>query len=130
MRTSRVVFAGIAVAAAAATTSAFTASNTGMGQTDTAGYGENTATGAVVTNVAYVPSATDGTYLQSVDFTVSTNVSGKSAELTLKSAGSPIHAPYACTMGGWGGSSMTITCAPTVQTRIDAFTGVGLTIVQ
>lgn len=131
MRTSRVVFAGIAVAAAAATTSAFTASNTGMGQTDTAGYGENTVTGTTVTNVAYTPLATDNTFLDYIVFTVTTDVTTKTSTLTLKSANTPIHAPYSCSpLAAWDTHSMTIKCAATDTPRIDAFDSVGLTVVQ
>ena len=48
MRKSRVLLAGVAVAAVAAATSAFTASNTFTGGSQTAivGYGETTVSGA------------------------------------------------------------------------------------
>ena len=55
MRKSRVLLAGVAVAAAAAATSAFTAGNTFQaGVQDTvAGYGEATVSGANITAIHY-----------------------------------------------------------------------------
>jgi hypothetical protein len=134
MRTSRVVFAGIAVAAAAATTSAFTASNTGMGSTtkDVAGYGENGVTGTHVSNVAYVPVGTDNTYLDYVLFTVTTNVSADTSTMTLKLANTPITTtPYSCTPSvAWDSTSMVLKCDVPDTTRIDSFDSVGLTVHQ
>ena len=70
MRMSRVLLAGVAVAGAVATTSAFTASNTITGGDDTAGYGEVTVSGVAVSNVAYTPLSSNAAKLDNVIFTV------------------------------------------------------------
>ena len=60
MRKSRVLLAGAAVAAAAVTTSAFTAGNTFTGVHNTiVGYGEATVTGANITAIDYNRDDTD-----------------------------------------------------------------------
>ena len=55
MRKSRVLLAGVAVAAAGVATSAFTASNTMPASV--AGYGQGAVTGATVTEIHYDPNA-------------------------------------------------------------------------
>ena len=73
MRMSRVLLAGVAVAGAVATTSAFTAGNTfdaSGALDDNAGYGQLTVTGVTVSNVAYVPLAADTSKLDNVVFTI------------------------------------------------------------
>ena len=70
MRKSRVLLAGVAVAAAGAATSAFTASNDFTAvATDVAGYGQVAVTGATVTNIDYTPVARTISKLDSVVFT-------------------------------------------------------------
>ena len=64
MRRSRVVFTGIAVAAAAVAGTAFTAQNTVPNSV--AGYGQSTVSGVVVSNIQYTPLAADNTYLDTV----------------------------------------------------------------
>jgi hypothetical protein len=148
MRTSRVVFAGIAVAAAAATTSAFTASNTydqAAKDNDVAGYGEVAVTGAQVTDVAYHALATDNTYLDYVVFTLGTDVSTQTATMTLKhsaitatSTPATVSLPYACTASTYDSTAhtMTETCsvAPdtthTDRATFESFDSVGLTVVH
>ena len=84
MRKSRVLLAGVAVAAAAITTSAFTASNTFTGlDNNVAGYGEVTAAGVNVSNIAYSPAALDATKLHSVVFTVDKDTTTMAAVMTL-----------------------------------------------
>jgi hypothetical protein len=75
MRKSRVLLAGVAVAAAGVATSAFTASNTfGTGVTDgSVGYGSYTVTGATVSKVVYTPD-TDPSKLASIEFTTTTPI--------------------------------------------------------
>jgi hypothetical protein len=131
---SRAVFAGVAVAGAAvAAGSAFTASNTfAAGATNYSGYGELTATGVTVTDIAYTPS-TDNTYLSSVAFTVTQDLtSSQTVKMTLKklSVGTtPVGAsPYACTQGT-GASSKVFTCAITGSpVQFTDFDTVGLTV--
>lgn len=130
MRTSRVVFTGIAVAAAAvAGTSAFTASNTVPNSV--AGYGQGTISGATVTNIQYTPLSTDNTYLASVVFTTSTNVTTETSTMTLKLGSTPLSgSPYSCTYSAYSAGSMTITCLTANNPAFTAFDTVGLTVVQ
>jgi hypothetical protein len=134
MRRSRVVFTGIAVAAAAVAGTAFTAQNTVPNSV--AGYGESTVSGVVVTTIQYVPLSTDNTYLDNVVFTTTTDVTGSSyiATMTLKSSGSPLGSglggPYSCTKSSYS-TTMTLTCAVAASTvKINDFTAVGLTVRQ
>ena len=69
MRKSRLVLVGVAVAAAAAVGSAFTAGNSFGTTKDIAGYGESTVTGATVTNIHYTVDSNDSSKLDSVEFT-------------------------------------------------------------
>lgn len=130
MRTSRVVFTGIAVAAAAAAgTSAFTASNTVPNSV--AGYGQGTISGATVTNIQYTPLSTDNTYLASVVFTTSTNVTTETSTMTLKLGATPLSgSPYSCTYSAYSAGTMTITCLTPNNPAFTAFDTVGLTVVQ
>jgi hypothetical protein len=148
MRTSRVVFAGIAVAAAAATTSAFTASNTYdqvAKDNDVAGYGEIGVSGATVTDVAYHAYDGDNTYLDHVVFTLSTDVRTQKATMTLKhtattnpSASATVSLPYDCTPSATFTTTMTETCSValsdgnggTTRPTFESFDSVGLTVVH
>src|SRR5687767_5175005 len=90
MRMSRVLLAGVAVAGAVATTSAFTASNTfgagASGDENVAGFAEATVSGATITNIAYNPH-TDASQLASVVFQASNDFAGSTnATMTLKLA--------------------------------------------
>jgi hypothetical protein len=133
MRKSRVLLAGVAVAAAAAATSAFTASNTSTVATSDlkAGYGEVVVSGVTVTNVTYNPLAADASKLDSVVFTTSDDVSTQHGALTLKKSGTPvtvIGSYSGCTMGAYTAGAMTITCSATDNPDIDSFDTVGLTV--
>jgi hypothetical protein len=119
MRKSRVLLAGVAVAAAAAGTTAFTGSNTfGASVPTVAGYGELAATGATVTNVHYVDTTTPGV-VDSVVFTTSTDVTNNTASMSVKNtvAGTEtvVGSPYTCAIAGTVGAQ-TITCATTATT--------------
>jgi hypothetical protein len=129
MRKSRVLLAGVAVAAAAVTTSAFTASNTL--DASQAGYGESAVTGAAVTNIVYTPWATDNAKLGEVVFTTSTDVTGLAATMMLREADGDIVGtnPYTCVIAGTVGTQ-TITCATADHPDLDSFVTVGLTVVQ
>lgn len=129
MRRSHVVLAGIAVAGAAVTGSAFTAAN--VVPNSVAGYGQGTVSGATISNIAYTPAPADNTNLASVVFTSSTNVTGRTATMTLKNGSSPVGtSPYSCTVGSWDGTSVPITCATPDSPPIASFNTVGLTVVQ
>jgi hypothetical protein len=131
MRRSRVVFTGIAVAAAAVAGTAFTATNTVPNSI--AGYGESTVTGVNVTTIAYTPQSSDNTYLDKVVFTTDTDVSGVAytATMTLKNGTSPLAVgTITCTKGTYS-TTMTLTCSvPASTVGLDDFTGVGLTVRQ
>jgi hypothetical protein len=129
MRTSHVVLAGVAVAAAAVTTSAFTAGNTL--QASKAGYGESTVTGATVTDIEYTAWSTDNARLGQVVFTTSTDVTGLTATMLLRNGANAIVGtnPYPCLITGTVGSQ-TITCATSDHPELDDFVTVGLTVVQ
>jgi hypothetical protein len=138
MRKSRVLLAGVAVAAAAAATSAFTASNTNsVALSDRkAGYGEVVVTGVTVTNTQYNPLAADASKLDTVVFTVTGNVTGQRATLTLKKAPSTVVGSYTCSPAT-SGSDTLITCdtatalgAGVVNPDITSFDTVGLTVVH
>jgi hypothetical protein len=135
MRTSRVVFAGIAVAAAAATTSAFTASNTVPASI--AGYGQAQITGVTVSDIGYKSLDADATKLKEVDFTVDNDVSAATynATMTLKSGGTAadttvVGTPYTCSIGSYSGGHLTITCLTADNPAYTSFTTVGLTVNQ
>ncbi|MEU2351100.1 hypothetical protein [Modestobacter sp. NPDC049651] len=134
MRKSRVLLAGAAVVtAAAAAGSAFTAGNDTSAVTNqVAGYGQVQVTGVKVTDIAYVPRTTDGTYLDGVDFTLDGNVTlddaVNDATLTLKSnADDVVGSPFTCVIV----SSSSITCDTTAQNvKFASFTHTGLTVVH
>ena len=130
MRTSRVVFAGIAVAAAAvAGTSAFTASNTVPDSV--AGYGEGTISGATVTDIQYTPKSSDNTYLAQVVFTTTDDVTNETSTMTLKQGSTTVGtSPYSCTYSAYSAGSMTITCLTADNPAFADFDTVGLTVVQ
>jgi hypothetical protein len=129
MRTSHVVLAGVAVAAAAVTTSAFTAGNTL--QASKAGYGQSSVTGATVSDIEYTPWATDNARLGQVVFTTSTDVTGLTATMLLREGDGDIVGtnPYSCIIAGTVGTQ-TITCATGDHPELDDFVTVGLTVVQ
>jgi hypothetical protein len=147
MRKSRVLLAGVAVAAAAAATSAFTNSNTVP--PSVAGYGQGAVTGAVVTNTHYVANTADPTILDSVVFTTSTHLTGTyTATLTFRTGvdpadgtGGTVIAPttgYACVeTTAWAAGSMQLTCDTTpalangnVTRHFTDYDGIGLSVVS
>ena len=114
MRMSRVLLAGAAVAAAAVTTSAFTAGNTFEPGVDQAivGYGEATVTGANITAIHYNRDATDESLMADVVWETDTDLSdlgANDATMTLKTTGGTVFvANYGCTIAV--GTPTTITC--------------------
>ncbi len=124
MRKSRVLLAGVAVAAAAAATSAFTASNDVSAGNAVLGYGEATVTGATVTAVAYNRDPANDGLLTDVVFTTSTPITTETAKMTLKD-GATVQGVYSCVLGGTA-PAQTFTCATTAP--IDSFDTVGLTV--
>ena len=132
MRMSRLLLAGVAVAAAGVAPSAFTASNTVPASV--AGTGQGAVTGAVVTNIHYVQNAADATKIDAVEFTSSTNLTGRTTTMTLKTTGGTVvvGTPYACGVKtAWDGSAIVMTCDTTGSTRTcDQFDSVSITVVQ
>jgi len=132
MRLSRVLIAGVAVAAAGVATSAFTASNNFAGvDNNVAGYGELVATGVNVTNIAYNPATTDAAKLHSVVFTVGSDTSSMAARMTLYSGASvPGGSASTCvSSSGTGGvAPFIVTCTLTADLLFTAFDKTGLTV--
>ncbi|MCW2745625.1 MAG: hypothetical protein JWM48_2175 [Mycobacterium sp.] len=132
MRKSTKIVGGVVIAGVvAATGSAFTASND-VPLTSTAGYGETAVTGATVSNISYA-LATDPSKLASVVFTATTDVTGKTAQMTLRTAGGVVGTAYPCSLGAYGTPTvgqMTITCLTADTPALASFTATGLTVSQ
>ena len=134
MRMSRVLLAGVAVAGAVATTSAFTAGNTfnaGATADDNAGYGELTVTGVTVSNIAYNPVAADPSKLDNIVFTVTEDTSNMDAFMVLSGSGGVLAGSSStCTYSLAAGPSHLITCDTPNTVEIVNITKVGLTVVS
>jgi hypothetical protein len=132
MRKSRVLLAGVAVAAAAAATTAFTGSNS-LPNT-VLGYGTSVASGAVVDTVKYTHAA-GSTTVTAVVFTTDSVVAGETATMQLQKKDATTHiegnvgTAYACNIPAPVGATYTITCDTTSGTLDFAdFDLVGLTV--
>jgi hypothetical protein len=131
MRKSRVLLAGVAVAAAAAATSAFTASNSLPSSGNVLGYGEVTVTGATISATHYTLVTGDKTRLDHIVFASSTDITGETATLTLKSTGGTVVVgTYTCTLGAYATGTMDVTCATGDTPLLSDFDTVGLTVVS
>src|SRR3954464_1068701 len=128
MRTSRLIFAGVGVAAAVAGTSAFTGSNSISPASNLAGYGEATVTGATVTDIVYTPASADATKLHTVVLTSSTDITHKVALMTLKLAGTQVGPPTSCTVGTTYTTTVDVTCTLATDTLFTAFHTIALTV--
>jgi hypothetical protein len=130
MRKSRVLLAGVAVAAAGVTTSAFTASNTFTpGLDNVAGYGELAATGVAVSNIAYHPATLDATKLHNVVFTVDQDTTTMAARMTLTLAGVVAGSSAStCVSTAAAGPVYTINCTLTADVLFASFDKTGLTV--
>jgi hypothetical protein len=132
MRKSRLLLAGVAVAAAGVATSAFTAGNTVPASV--AGFGEGAVTGATFTDIHYVANAADGTVVDAVELTSTTNLTGKTVTMTLKTTGGTVvvGTPYSCAVKtAWDSTDIVMTCDTTGSTLNFAdFDSVGVTVVQ
>ena len=133
MRMSRVLLAGVAVAGAVATTSAFTAGNTfnaGATADDNAGYGELTVTGVTVSNIAYNPVAADPSKLDNVVFTVTEDTSNMNAFMVLSGSGGVIPGSSSTCAYSYPAAAHLITCDTPDTVAILGITKVGLTVVS
>jgi hypothetical protein len=131
MRKSRVLLAGVAVAAAAAATSAFTAGNSLPQTGNVLGSSQVTVTGANVTDINYVPLSTDTTKLEKIVFTSTTDVTAQTVTMSLKDSLNPT-VVVTCGMGAFtgavGSETVLITCTAPADTLISSFDTVGLTV--
>lgn len=130
MRKSRVLLAGVAVAAAAAGTSAFTNSNTFSPDNNVAGYGAMTASGVTVSNVHY-DTPTDVSKIHDVVFTVDKDTTGMTDVMTLTSGAAtttPVTGSASTCVAGGSSPSWTITCTLTADLDITAFDNTALTV--
>ena len=129
MRWTFRILAGLAAAGIVATsTSAFTASNT-MPSGGVAGYGQTTSTGAIITAFSQTTVVMDASRLASVTFTSATNVTGKTAKMTLKSGNTLVGSSYTCTLGTYLLGSMSITCNTPDNPLLNTFDTRGLSVV-
>jgi formate-dependent phosphoribosylglycinamide formyltransferase (GAR transformylase) len=132
MRKSRVLLAGVAVAGAAVTTSAFTAGNTV--QSSVAGYGSATVTGATTAHINYVLDGTDKSLVDSIVFELNEDMTvplteGLEAWLQLENSGAPVGSAVQCTVGAFAASVTPVTCS-IPDTAIATFDGVALTVAE
>lgn len=105
---------------------AFTASNT-MPVGSVQGYGQTVYTGAAVTSTTITTLSTDASKLSSVAFSTTTDVTGKTNKMTLKSGSTVVGSPYSCTVTGTA-SPWTITCNTTDNPLVSAYDTIGLTV--
>jgi hypothetical protein len=125
MRKSRVLLAGVAVAAAGVATSAYTASNTYTLDNNVAGYGEVTVSGATITNIAYAAD-TDASKLATVTFTASNDIASTTATMMLKlGAVEATGQANSCTVNG---GTDTILCTLTAPVPFVNFNNLALTV--
>jgi hypothetical protein len=123
------VLGALAAAGIVATsTSAFTASNT-MPSGGVAGYGQTTSTGATITAFSQTTVVLDASRLASVTFSSATNVTGKTAKMTLKSGNTLVGTSYACSLGGYVLGTMSITCNTPDNPLLNTFDTRGLSVV-
>jgi hypothetical protein len=128
MRGTTKLLGAAAVAGIVATGgSAFTASNT-LPAGSVMGYGQVVSTGATITAITNTLSTTDASKLASVAFASSTDVTGKTVKMTLKSGTAVVGTPYACTLGAYATGTMTITCATADNPLMNAFDTTGITV--
>ena len=125
-----VLLAGLAMSGAGA----FTANNTMSQTSNIAGYGEATATGVTVTDIAYTTLSTDHSLLSEVVFNSSDDLAlgvGKTAKMVLKDSGGGVLGSYDCTIGAY--TLLTgndITCATIDNPEVAAVAETGLTVVD
>jgi hypothetical protein len=134
MLKSRVILTGIAVAAAAAAGSAFTAANTFAPSVEDGaiGYGQYTVSGATVSKVVYTPNS-DVSKLDSIVFTSTTQIKS-SNEATMYLKNGSVATPGSdsdCVLGTWGdptANEQSITCTFDTAVDIAAFDTVALSV--
>ena len=132
MRKSRLLLAGVAVAAAAAATSAFTASNDV--QDSVAGFDTSTVTGATTKHINYVLNGTDKSVVDEIQFELNENLDAAVAEglqawLTLQDDGSMVGTAILCDISAFNTTVTPVSC-DTTGTLLESFNGVALTVAE
>jgi hypothetical protein len=130
MPKSRVILTGIAVAAAAAAGSAFTAANDFTAVTDDAvGYGKTTVSGATITGSTYAVNGTDRSKLDSITYATSTEIvtPANVAHLYLSDGTTPV-VDLDCALGAYTSGSQDITCTFLAPVAIASFDTLELTV--
>jgi hypothetical protein len=135
MRKSSKLFVAVAAAGLVATGgSAFTTSNSFTNTSNVLGYGENAVSGTTVSDITYTTNTSDAAKLDNVVFTAKTDITGKTAKLTLKdSAGANVGSgTYSCTLGTWDATASTIvvTCATADGPLVSLVSKTGLSVVD
>ena len=130
MRRSHLLLAGLGVTAVAVTGSAFTAENPFTATTNIAGYGQMTASGATITNIAYTLNSV--AEVTQVTFTTSTDIQGKTARLQLRTAnGATLLSTDTCvTSGTYASGSMTVPCTLAAPADVATFDTTAFVVVQ
>lgn len=132
MRMSRVLLAGVAVAAAGIATSAFTAGNDV--QDSVAGYGSATVTGATTTHINYLLDGTDKSLVDTIEFELVENLDAAVAEglqawLQLQDGlGNPVGSAVQCNIEPF--TTVTKTVCSINDTAVASFDGVALTVAE
>jgi hypothetical protein len=134
MRKSRVLLAGVAVAAAGAATSAFTAGNTV--EESVAGYGSATVTGATTAHINYQLDATDKSVVNAIVFELNedfgTDVADEGLEAWLQlqdENGDAVGSAVQCGIAAFADAVTPVTCTIT-GTKVASFDGVALTVAE
>ena len=122
------IFAGAAalVALGVSAGGAFTASNT-MPAGDVQGYGQVVSTGATVTSMTVSTLSTDASKVESVAFSTTTDVTGKTNQMTLMDGTTVVGSPYSCTVTGTA-SPWTITCDTADNPLLSDYDTTGLSV--
>lgn len=119
MRIKKLLGVGVLVAVVAIAGSAFTASNTMPASGGTAGFGSVTASGITLTGVDYVVSLTDGSKIDKVLFTTTTDPGTAEGTLSIKdTAGTLVVASQDCGAAVSDGAltpTWAFTCDPTTD---------------
>jgi hypothetical protein len=130
MRKTHLAIGAAGLTAAVITGSAMTAEN--VIDDTIAGYGQSEISGARVTEIDYVPLASDSTFLDRVVFTTTTQLdltpaTGNSATLTLKDASSSLGS-FPCLIAPWANGEHVISCDTPDTTLFETLAAVGLTV--
>ena len=135
MRFKNLLGVGALVAVIAIAGSAFTASNTMPASGGTAGFGSVTASGITLTGVDYVVSLTDGSKIDQVLFTTTTDPGAAEGTLSIKDGGGTLvvasqDCGAAVSDGDLVSPTWTFTCDPTTDPAALDVVTVGFTATE